>query len=75
MEFPIEGESVGKSCSLPPWQGKGQKQFKAHQPLRPQLGGCGGPQLQNPSPPLGSPEAASAQGLIPVGRVPRLKEI
>lgn len=72
--FLIEGVSVGKSCSLRPWQGEGQRWFKAHQPLRPQVGVVR-PRLQNPSPPLGSPEGASAQGFSSVGPAFGLKEI
>ena len=56
------------------WQGEGQRWFKAHQPLRPQVGVVGS-RLQNPSPPLGSPEGASAQGFSSVGQAFGLKEI
>lgn len=47
--FLIEGVSVGKSCSLPPWQGEGQRWFKAHQLLRPQL------DFRTPPHPWGAP--------------------
>lgn len=56
-----------------PSKGRGRGRFKAHQSLRPQSGGSGGPHLPSPSPPSGSPKAASAQGLIPVS-TPALAE-
>lgn len=65
--FLIEGDSVGKSCSLPPWQGEGQRWFKAHQLLRPQLGGRGGPPTSEPLPTLGEPQGCKSSGLQSCG--------